>query len=756
MFGFNFQVGALLWALPLASVPILLHLLFRRKSPIVYFSTLRFIKTSLQHTAARRRVQKWVLLSIRMLLLALMIIALAQPFKLWASNWGGGSGGGHGRSGIAAIVIDTSYSMQLEGQQIKLLDKAESIVQDLLRGTGSERPNGPPSLKEAKIAIFKSNPAPDNKPESFQPAADLLSQWTPLQPEPSPLPLAQRVSAAIDLLARSKADQKMLIVISDTQSREFIRPIQQWDAADPQKGPLRTVFFDLHPDKADSAGITSLKMDPEQPIPGVGSQAVVEVAGRAGDANKVVTLKITTLAGKDLVNKPPTSLAFGSNGKAQVRIDVKEGLPSPTDASGKPERFLLVHAELPKDQMHWDDARDLLVELPPRQSVTAIDSAQQPTAARMLRLSLDPWEGKDAAWPLVVKSAGDFSGDEHVAILMLTSWPDENRALRLADFARAGNTLVLFIQPGLEQSWAKLPERQKILIQSILPAAPMTNDSPSGDHRASPAADDLLMQGLNDKSMRINDITVRRFVPFNRPTDSTVTTLLSLSPAIPIQGSRTYSLLSRRTIGGGTIFVWSTIPDARLATHPVFLPLMVRMSLRASQGDAQNLDLGQPLTLRAKSSASVAGVQVVSPDGSTHEFQPNATGAGNPFRWDEKSNRLLFTDTTAPGLYYWRRSGSTSPLAVANVQLPAGEAELEYKPAELILKPGPDTIIARSYEEFALGVSQVQAPNPKWSGLIALMLLLLCFEALLGSVSTIWKPASWRSFVPKMGAPQST
>ncbi len=236
MFGFNFHLAPLLWALPLAGLPILLHLLFRRKSPVVYFSTLRFIKSSLQHTAARRRVQKWVLLTIRMLLLALMIIALAQPFKLWASNWGGGAAGGNGRSGIAAIVIDTSYSMQLEDQQLKILDKADAIVQDLLRGAGSDKPNGPPSLKEAKIAIFKSRPAREDKPESFQPAADILSQWTSLKPEPSGVPLAQRVSAAVELLARSKAEQKMLVILSDTQTREFVRPIQQWDSNDAEKG----------------------------------------------------------------------------------------------------------------------------------------------------------------------------------------------------------------------------------------------------------------------------------------------------------------------------------------------------------------------------------------------------------------------------------------------------------------------------------------------------------------------------------------
>ena len=75
---FGFDLAILLWTLPLAGLPVLLHLLFRRKSPVVLFSTLRFIKSSQQRTAARKRVQRWLLLACRMLLLALLIFAFTS------------------------------------------------------------------------------------------------------------------------------------------------------------------------------------------------------------------------------------------------------------------------------------------------------------------------------------------------------------------------------------------------------------------------------------------------------------------------------------------------------------------------------------------------------------------------------------------------------------------------------------------------------------------------------------------------------
>lgn len=104
----TFLFATALLALPLAGLPVLLHLLFQRKSPVVAFPTLRFIKLSIQHTAARRKIQRWLLLSCRMLLLLLLVLAIAQPARQLAAAWTGG-----GQSAVAVIVVDTSYSMLL-------------------------------------------------------------------------------------------------------------------------------------------------------------------------------------------------------------------------------------------------------------------------------------------------------------------------------------------------------------------------------------------------------------------------------------------------------------------------------------------------------------------------------------------------------------------------------------------------------------------------------------------------------------------
>ena len=127
MVNYTFLLPSALMALPLAALPVVLHLLFRRKSPVVFFPTVRFIKSSVQRTAARKRVQKWLLLAVRVLLLAILIAAVAQPAQLLGKGWGSG-----GKSSIAAVVVDTSYSMQLTAHGEPLLAKANNAVRELL------------------------------------------------------------------------------------------------------------------------------------------------------------------------------------------------------------------------------------------------------------------------------------------------------------------------------------------------------------------------------------------------------------------------------------------------------------------------------------------------------------------------------------------------------------------------------------------------------------------------------------------------
>ena len=75
----SFQNPTLLWLLPLAALPLLLHLLSRQLPPRLAFPTTRFLLKSPRPQHGHRRWQDWLLMLCRMALIALLCLALAGP-----------------------------------------------------------------------------------------------------------------------------------------------------------------------------------------------------------------------------------------------------------------------------------------------------------------------------------------------------------------------------------------------------------------------------------------------------------------------------------------------------------------------------------------------------------------------------------------------------------------------------------------------------------------------------------------------------
>ncbi len=109
------------------SVPIIIHLLNRRKFQKVIWAAMRFLKTSVEQNQRRMRIEDLILLLLRCLLLALLALALARPAIL---SRGGGRFGQSKVTGI--IILDNSYSMGVtDGTQTRF-DKARKAAEQVL------------------------------------------------------------------------------------------------------------------------------------------------------------------------------------------------------------------------------------------------------------------------------------------------------------------------------------------------------------------------------------------------------------------------------------------------------------------------------------------------------------------------------------------------------------------------------------------------------------------------------------------------
>ncbi|HTN18392.1 MAG TPA: BatA domain-containing protein, partial [Chitinophagaceae bacterium] len=106
-------------------IPLLIHLFNLRRYKTVFFPHTRFLKNLQLHSRKQSQVRyKW-LMAARMLFLALLVLAFAQPFFKSSSNSTANT--------LVAVYIDNSPSMSLRNGQRSLLDIAKENALHLLQ-----------------------------------------------------------------------------------------------------------------------------------------------------------------------------------------------------------------------------------------------------------------------------------------------------------------------------------------------------------------------------------------------------------------------------------------------------------------------------------------------------------------------------------------------------------------------------------------------------------------------------------------------
>ncbi len=127
----QFLYPTFLWALTALSIPIILHLFYFRRYKKVYFSNLRFLREVKEETSARNRLRNLLILISRLLAMAFVILAFAQPIIPLNESL---------QTGIRniSVFVDNSFSMQSFGKDLSLFDRSRLKAQEVILGYGQE------------------------------------------------------------------------------------------------------------------------------------------------------------------------------------------------------------------------------------------------------------------------------------------------------------------------------------------------------------------------------------------------------------------------------------------------------------------------------------------------------------------------------------------------------------------------------------------------------------------------------------------
>ena len=223
-----------------ASIPIILHLLNRERARRLIFSTVRFIQMSHQTNVRRHKLKRWLLLLMRILILALLGVAFARPFFAAAPVITQKIGGKRN----AVIILDTSYSMQYE----EVFKDAKEEGTKILDGLDST---------DAACLILSSDTARVVAPLGSE-SSHLRSALNTAEVTYEPTDYLDALQTANEILESIPIGQKQVYLISDMQKRGW----QNFIETDKLNPDVQVEFINVGIEHPKNLAITGISVPP--------------------------------------------------------------------------------------------------------------------------------------------------------------------------------------------------------------------------------------------------------------------------------------------------------------------------------------------------------------------------------------------------------------------------------------------------------------------------------------------------------------
>lgn len=207
----TFLAQSLLWGLFAASVPVIIHLLNRRRFRIVDWAATNFLLKAARESRGKKKLKHILILICRALAIAALIVAVARPLI------GGFLGSGSGTVGTVILVLDRSASMETKAgsgeptYRESVLGKISSAIEKL----GSPRL----ILIDSATGEIQEVPSPDAIAELSTTAA------TDTQAD-----IPTLLTKAINYLDETNPGQAEIWVASDLQRGDWRPGDSRWGA----------------------------------------------------------------------------------------------------------------------------------------------------------------------------------------------------------------------------------------------------------------------------------------------------------------------------------------------------------------------------------------------------------------------------------------------------------------------------------------------------------------------------------------------
>ncbi len=705
-----------LWAGMAAMLPLVLHLMQRRRTVRIRFSTVRFLKLAQKRSSSRVRMENFLLWLMRTLLVLLLVLAFAGPV-LRLEEFGPFMGAS--RRDVA-IVWDASFSMSYDSGSARAWDEARDVAAGIVRGL----------KKGDRVCMLLADDGVT--PLIEQPSSDLelalatarAQEWRPTSSQ-----LLPAVLAACDALKESGNREREVYIITDGQSlpwsdfrvRRDVGPGARASGAtngpaaaggattwDGRKGEFTHAFFVALVGAAQPENLSPIRVEvePKLIMAGRPGRVTAGLSATGPARNSAVSLFV------DERESDRRNVTVGAGGDEEVVFNLPLLEPG-------------VHAarvETPSDPVSADDALHFLVRVRDQLPVLCVGSEAD---TFFLSRALNPGERSSVRSRRIAPDAvaGERLSD-YTCVFLCNALPLPAQAiLDLERFVRGGGTVVLF--PGERanlsdyEPWSCLPARPKQL-----------RDVPGGESWALRLvkSGDPLFSSMKLPPGSVPSVAVRRYLEWG-PLERDAEAVLSAGDSEPF--------LLRRRLGRGHVLFFAVTADRRwsdLPLSPFFLPIAHQVVLFSS-GEAE-----QRLFLWAGRTLNLTDILPDAPENASLLSPKDAALPIQRMRREELTE-LLVENAIEPGIY--RLSGGTNGPAPA-LAVNLGRRESDLTPVSAREIPGilgvRDVSVARGRADLERLIQEKRIGRPMAELLLWLALLVSALELFMANRASARRP----------------
>ncbi len=731
---FGFVNVAILGWLAAAAAPILIHLWMRHVHRDTPWAAMEFLREAIKRNARKLRLQQWILLALRTLVILFVVLAAAKPFL---SGW---QLLGAGPKVHRLLVFDTSMSMQYEINDQSRFARAQELADELLDGTPSGGVYSVCTMGQSPQAVI-ARPTSDR----------------------------DRVRRAVQNLRVSSGGARLpetleLIEQILTEATHDNRDIERHEVivfTDLTKHPWNMAVVDATATPVDSRvaqqlasiGKRSEVVAIDVGVPEVANVSISQLAVAGAFATTSAPVQVDTLV---------TNHSRSPMEEVSVQLLVNGRAIDEQTTSLAPEQGTTLSFEIPFHAADWhsvsvrtagdslpaDDQAYLALKVPERVRILCVEG--EPRAARYIARALNPSGEPTSPLEPVVVGEGALSeltlaDYQCVFVCNVTRFTPAEVAL-LSHYVDQGGGLVVFLgdrvlAEAYNEAFVSKPDLRPQVQRGAL--QPSEFGSMDQDRALLPATIGSVVTneatGIDPLDYQHPIVAAFRGRERAGLLTTPITTYLSLTPHTQ-QGAKVAfatasgdPLLVTQTFGKGVVALVATAasldtvdpttrqPWTLLPAWPSFLPI-VRELVAYTSPVARNqvsLQVGEAIGGELPSYWAEPTVAIVRPDSRIDTVPVEREGA--QARWNYASVDL-------PGIYTARSTTGDVPLAMESVNVDPRESDLARVDIEQLHAA---IKLRRDYSASGIGQGGLASSTPLHRWLLHAVLGLLLLESVL-------------------------